>query len=88
MIKASKARKPKALKAMSANEFKTFENRLRRAAERRGLFLSRSRTRDPKGIDYNRYALLDMVNGGAVNPAIADRWQHSWTLKQVCDYLG
>ena len=71
---------------MNVND-KILENRLRRMADRRGLRLTRSRSRDPKALDYGRYALIDLQTGGAKNPAIAGRWTCSWTLDQVQDYL-
>ena len=64
------------------------ENRLRRVADRRGLQLVKSRSRDVNAVDYGLYALIDIQTGGAVNPAIADRWVCSWTLGEVQDYLG
>ena len=36
---------------------------------------------------YGLYALIDVQTSGAVNPAIADRWVHSWTLDDVEEYL-
>ncbi|RZU16412.1 hypothetical protein EV645_3977 [Kribbella rubisoli] len=36
---------------------KVRENRVRRAAERQGLQLEKSRRRDPRAIDYGRYWL-------------------------------
>lgn len=36
---------------------KVRENRLRRAARRQGLILVKSRTRDPRGIDYGCYGI-------------------------------
>jgi hypothetical protein len=68
-------------------QIKIYENQLRRAADRQGLRLTKSRTRDPKAVDYDRWALLDIVNGGCRNPTIAERWIWSWTLDQVRDYL-
>lgn len=44
---------------MSDAERKVLENRLRRAAERQGLWLVKSRWRDPRAVDYGRYNLLD-----------------------------
>jgi len=38
---------------------RTRENRLRRAAQRQGLRLSRSRRRDPRALDFGIYTLLD-----------------------------
>jgi hypothetical protein len=72
---------------MTPTQIKIYENQLRRAADRQGLRLTKSRSRDPKAVDFDRWALLDIVNGGAVNPAIAERWIWSWTLDQVRDYL-
>ena len=37
------------------------ENRLRRAASRQGLALSRSRRRDPHAIDFGGYMLVDAM---------------------------
>lgn len=66
---------------------KARENRLRRKAERRGFRLIKSARRAPDACDYGLYALLDPRTGGAVNPALADRWTCSWSLDQVEDYL-
>lgn len=46
------------LDAMTAEEVKVAENRLRRAASRQGLALRKSRARDPRAIDYGRYYLV------------------------------
>lgn len=40
---------------------KVYENRIRRIAKRRGYKLTKSRTRDPKSLDYGRY-ILSQVN--------------------------
>jgi hypothetical protein len=56
-------------------------------ADRRGYALRKSRSRDPKAVDFGRYALIDVETGGAVNPAIAGRWTCSWTLDQVEQHL-
>ncbi|MGC4891060.1 hypothetical protein [Micromonospora sp. DT227] len=40
-----------------SNDDKVRENRLRRAAARQGLALSRSRRRDPRALDFGRYWL-------------------------------
>jgi hypothetical protein len=39
-------------------------------------------------VDYGLYALVDVETGGAVNPAVAQRWVCSWTIDQVQDYLS
>jgi hypothetical protein len=66
---------------------KVRENRLRRMADRQGLRLVKSRSRDPRAVDYGLYALIDHNTGGAVNPAIANRWICSWTLDEVESWL-
>ena len=38
-------------------QFKTRENRLRRAAERQGLTFRKARRMDPKAVDYGQYSL-------------------------------
>jgi hypothetical protein len=40
-------------------EDKIRENRLRRMAERQGLYLKKSRRRDPLALDYGAYWLID-----------------------------
>ena len=45
---------------------KVRENRLRRAAERQGYRLSKSRRRDPRAIDYGGYMLVDVQTNGIV----------------------
>lgn len=47
------------LDAMSGREYKTYESRLRRAAQRQGLVLCKSRRRDPRAYDYGTYCLVD-----------------------------
>lgn len=66
---------------------KVRENRLRRIADRRGLRLVKSRSRDPEALDFGLYALIDVATNGAVNPALAQRWVCSWGLDEVEDYL-
>ncbi len=69
-------------------EEKVKENRLRRAADRQGLRLMKSRSRDPNAIDYGLYGLVDIQTNGIVNPPIAGRWACSWTLEEVEEYLN
>jgi hypothetical protein len=66
---------------------KARENRLRRIAERHGYRLTKSRSRDPQACDYGLYGVLDVRTNGAVNPALANRWVHSWTLDHVEEWL-
>lgn len=63
------------------------ENRVRRVAQRRGLELRKSRRRDPQAVDYGLYSLIDVETGGAVNPALAQRFLCSWTLAECEAYL-
>jgi hypothetical protein len=70
------------------DEDKVKENRLRRAADRRGLRLEKSRSRDPNAIDYGLYAVIDVQTNSLINPAIAGRWKCSWTLDEVDEYLN
>jgi hypothetical protein len=63
------------------------ENRLRRVADRYGYRLSRSTRRDPEALDYGLYALFDLRSGYAVNPALVNRFDHSWTLDDVEQFL-
>ena len=54
--------------ATDRGKMKTDENLLRRAASRQGLILSKTRRRDPRAIDFGRYALLDRSSGAPVHP--------------------
>ncbi len=45
---------------------KVRENRLRNAARRQGLTLSRSRSRDPLALDFGTYRLTDAATGETV----------------------
>jgi hypothetical protein len=45
---------------MTTQEYKVLENRLRRAANRQGLRLEKSRARDPRAIGYGTYHLVDV----------------------------
>ena len=46
---------------MTAQQYKVYENRLRRAAERQGLRLKKSRARDPRALAYGTYHLVDVA---------------------------
>ena len=50
---------------------KVRENRLRRMADRQGLQLSKSRTRDPRALDYGRWLVVER-DGARVELANAD----------------
>jgi hypothetical protein len=45
------------------------EDRLRRAAERHGLKLEKTRRRDPRAVDYGRFRLIDRASGEPVFPS-------------------
>ena len=47
-------------------EEKIMENRLRRALDRRGLQLQKSRRRDPRAIDFGGYMIVDPATNTAV----------------------
>jgi hypothetical protein len=44
---------------MTDSECRAWENRLRRAANRQGLRLEKSRARDPRALTYGTYQLVD-----------------------------
>jgi hypothetical protein len=66
---------------------KTLETRLRRTADRQGLRLERSRRRDPRAVDYDRYWLVDLASGDVVAGA-SPIGRPNWTLDQVETYLS
>jgi hypothetical protein len=66
---------------------KVRENRLRRMADRYGYRLVKSRSRDPRNVDYGLYALIDVETGGTVNAALANHWTCSWCLDDVERWL-
>ncbi|MBY0287495.1 MAG: hypothetical protein K2X52_10135 [Mycobacteriaceae bacterium] len=55
-----------AINAMTDQEYKVLENRLRRSADRQGLRLEKSRSRDPRATDYGTYHLVDASTSGLV----------------------
>lgn len=65
---------------------KVLENRLRRAARRQGLLLEKARRRDPRALDYGRYALLEVHTGNPINhPGRTS--VHSLTLEDARQWL-
>jgi hypothetical protein len=70
------------------NDFKIRENRARRAADRQGYELVKSRSRDPRVPDFGLYALVNSETGEAVNPMLLGRWDCSWTIDNVEDFLA
>lgn len=70
------------------SEEKVRENRLRRSADRQGLRLMKSRSRDPQAVDFGLYALIDVETNGTVHPMLAQRWACALTLAEVEDWLA
>ncbi len=70
---------------MTDQEYKVYENRVRRMAERQGLQLQKSRRRDPRAYDYGTYQLVDVQANGIVAHAGASGYGLS--LDEVEDYL-
>jgi hypothetical protein len=64
---------------------RTREQRLRRAAARQGLSVERSRQRDPRGLAFGTYRLVDIHSGQVV--AGDPRSGYGLTLDQVEAYL-
>lgn len=64
------------LNEMSDREYKVLENRLRRAADRQGLQLKKSRARDPRALTYGTYMLTDI----ATNAIVAGDTQNGYGL--------
>ena len=64
-------------------ESKTAENRARRAAERQGLALRKSRRRDSRAVDFGRYWLID-----GRTQALVFGDQFGATLEEVEERLG
>ena len=64
---------------------KVRENRLRRAAERQGLHLERSRRRDPRALGYGTYRLTEARTGRVV--ASGSEGGYGLTLEEVEAYL-
>jgi len=65
-------------------EEKVRENRVRRLAERQGFSLYKSRTRDPRQLDFGRYVLIRQPGGEG--PAF-NRDQIGLTLDEIEEFL-
>jgi hypothetical protein len=68
-----------------SNVEKIRENRLRRAAERQGLNLSKSRLRDPRAVGYGLYTLSDKQTGGVL---VSTQSSAGMSLDEVEDRLN
>jgi hypothetical protein len=77
----------KEIESMSEQEYKVLENRLRRAADRQGLRLAKSRTRDPRAIGYGTYMLVDQRTNGVVFADWVLPRGFGLDLHDVADYL-
>lgn len=64
---------------------KVRENRLRRAARRQGLVLEKSRSRDPKALDFGTYHLRD--GSGRVVAKDKTRAAYGLSLDQIEERL-
>ena len=64
---------------------KVRENRLRRAAQRQGYKLVKSRRRDPRAIDYDGWMLVDPSTGAVV--AGGDPHPYALALEDVERFL-
>jgi hypothetical protein len=61
---------------------KVRENLLRRMAERQGLALRKSRTRDPRALDYDRWMIVDLTKNSAP-VGVGPTGKPSMTLNEV-----
>lgn len=59
------------------------EARVRQMVARNGYMLQKCRSRNVDSVEYGLYMVIDPATGGTVNPSIAQRWNHSWTLDDV-----
>jgi len=72
---------------MTDTEYKVLENRLRRAAERQGLRLEKSRARDPRHLLYGTYQLVDVDINGVVLANWALGRGYGMGLDEIAAYL-
>jgi hypothetical protein len=71
--------------SISGSDKKVRENRLRRAAERQGLKLMKSRRRDPRALGFGGYVIVDAHNSSIVAGELDSA--RALTLDQVEAYL-
>ena len=64
---------------------RVLENRLRRAAKRQGLVLIKSRSRDPRAIDYGGYMLADAEDNTVVAGELGS--SRSLSLTEIAEQL-
>jgi hypothetical protein len=70
-----------------ANILKVRENALRRLAERRGYQLVKSRSRDPRAMDYGRYKIIESATQ-AIVAGDDGRGGCAYTFAQAEEYLS
>jgi hypothetical protein len=75
------------INAMTTTEYKVLENRLRRAAERQGLRLEKSRLRDPNALLYGTYQLVDERTNAIVHADHVLQRGYGLDLEDVSRYL-
>lgn len=61
---------------------KVRENRVRNAARRQGLTLTRNRARDPQALGYGTYRLADTATGSLVAKDVGDDYSSEWDAGQ------
>lgn len=71
-----------------SNTEKVRENRLRMMADRQGLRLLKSRTRDPNALTFGGYQLVDLQNGGCVCGWGNAGYGYAASLDDVEEYLS
>lgn len=74
------------LSGMTTSNEKIRENRLRRMADRQGLRLEKSRRRDPRATDFEKY-LLTSIDTNAVVAGTTATGRHEFDLDDVEAYL-
>ena len=87
MLPASPLATSPALTRGDAHDRQSPRNRLRRAADRYGLRLTKSPRRDPDALDYGLYAVIDVRGNYMVSQPLLGHYVHGWTLDQVEDYF-
>lgn len=73
---------------MTDEQVKVFENRCRRAAQRQGLYLAKSRRRDPRALDYGNYWLVEGSGANWRGRLVVAGGDHGMSLDAIADELG
>lgn len=73
------------LNGLSPTGFKVYENQCRRAADRQGFRLVKSRSRDPRAVDYGGYMLVDAATGVVEAGELGS--SAALTLTEVAEFL-